>query len=91
MSKINTSVCFRVHNYDQYLELCSDLRAMGYKIDGQWNQYVMNKYPRFKGLYLHIETDFTVCLHDHTLGAEVVPNFECIVNELPQQPKGKAA
>lgn len=43
MSKINTSVCFRVHNYD------------------------------------------------HTLGAEVVPNFEYIVNELPQRPKGKAA
>ena len=91
MSKINTSVCFRVHNYDHWLELQYDLEAMGYTVDTTYSNKTVAENPRFKGLYLHIETDFTVCLHDHTLGAEVVPNFEYIVNELPQQPKGIAA
>lgn len=91
MSKINTSVCFRVHNYDHWLELQYDLEAMGYTVDTTYSNKTVAENPRFKGLYLHIETDFTVCLHDHMLGAEVVPNFEYIVNELPQRPKGKAA
>ena len=89
MSKINTSVCFRVHSFTDWLELKFDLEAMGYTIDTAFSEMVISEYPRFKGLYLHIEPDFTACLHTHTLGSEVQPNFEYIVSELPQRPKGK--
>ena len=89
MSKINTSVCFRVHNFTHWLELQSDLESMGYVVDTKYSEGIIAAYPCFEGLYLHIEPDFTVCLHTHTFGAEVVSNFEYIVNELPQRPKGK--
>lgn len=62
---------------------------MGYIVDTAFSEVVISKHPRFKGLYLHIDPDFTACLHTHTLGSEVQPNFEHIVNELPQLPKGK--
>ena len=62
---------------------------MGYVVDTAYSDAMISKNPRFKGLYLHIEPDFTMCLYTHTLGAEVQPNFEYIVNELPQRPKGK--
>lgn len=89
MSKINTSVCLKVHSFTHWLELRFDLEAMGYAVDTEFCEIVIANRPRFKGLYLHIEPDFTVCLHTHTLGSEVQPNFEYIVNELPQRPKGK--
>ena len=89
MSKINSSVCLKVHNFTHWLELRSDLEAMGYIVDAAFSEVVISKHPRFKGLYLHIEPDFEACLHAHTFGSEVQPNFEYIVNELPQRPKGK--
>ena len=89
MSKINSSVCLKVHSFTHWLELQFDLEAMGYTVDTAFSEVVISKHPRFKGLYLHIEPDFTACLHTHTLGSEVQPNFEYIVNELPQRPKGK--
>lgn len=89
MSKINSSVCLKVHNFSHWLELQFDLEAMGYVVDTEFSENIMAQYPRFKGLYLHIEPDFTACLHTHTLGSEVQPNFEYIVNELPQRPKGE--
>ena len=89
MSKVNSSVCLKVHNYSQWLGLQFDLEAMGYVVDTEYSENTISSKPRFKGLYLHIEPDFTACLYDHTLGSEVQPNFEYIVNELPQRPKGK--
>lgn len=89
MSKINSSVCLKVHNFSHWLELQFDLEAMGYVVDTEFSENIMAQYPRFKRLYLHIEPDFTACLYNHTLGSEVQPNFEYIVNELPQRPKGE--
>ena len=89
MSKINSSVCLKVHSFTHWLELRFDLEAMGYVVDTAFSEVVISKHPRFKGLYLHIEPNFTACLYNHTLGSEVQPNFEYIVNELPQLPKGK--
>lgn len=89
MSKINTSVCLKVHSYMHWVALQIDLEAMGYDVDTEYSEMIIAENPRFKGLYLHIEPDFTMCLHTHTLGAEVQPSFEYIVNELPQRPKGK--
>lgn len=89
MSKINSSVCLKVHNFSHWLELKFDLEAMGYTVDTEYSEKIISSYPRFKGLYLHIEPDFTACLYTHTLGSEVQPSFEYIVNELPQLPKGK--
>ena len=89
MPKINTSVCLKVHSFTHWLELQFDLEAMGYDVDTKFSEIVIANRPRFKGLYLHIEPDFAACLHTHKLGSEAVPNFEYIVNELPQRPKGK--
>ena len=89
MSKINSSVCLKVYSFTHWLELQFDLEAMGYVVDTEFSERIIAEHPRFNGLYLHIEPDFTACLHTHTFSAEVQPNFEYIVNELPQRPKGK--
>lgn len=89
MSKINTSVCLKVHSFTHWLELQFDLEAMGYVVDTEYSENNIAENPRFRGLYLHIEPNFTACLYSHTLGAEVQPNFEYIVNELPQHPTGE--
>lgn len=76
--------CYRVHNYDQYLHDVGELRAMGYTIDDAWNGYMITQNKGFNKLHLHIEdSEDGVALHNHSLGAERVPNLEFIINELP--------
>lgn len=77
------SYCYRVHDYDHYLHDVGELRAMGYKIEDSWNGHVIKTNKGFNSLFLHIENDFIVWLHAHSVCAEVVPNLEYIINELP--------
>ncbi len=74
--------CYRVYNYEQYLHDVAELRALGYTIDDEWNASAIQRNPNFKGLYLHTDM-IGVALYPHTLSAEVVPNLEYIINELP--------
>lgn len=78
------SYCFRVYDYDQYLYDVGELRAMGYNIEDWWDDIIIKENPRFNVLYLHIQShDSSVGLYDHYVGAEIVPNLEYIINELP--------
>lgn len=74
--------CYRLYDHDQYLHDVGELRAMGYDIDDRWNSYIIKLHSGFKGLHLHIDYN-GVELHNHTVGAECVPNLEYIINELP--------
>ena len=82
MTSKTFTYCFRVHNYEQYLRDVGELRAMGYNIDDEWNVFAIRHRPDFRGLYLHTDM-LCVALHPHTVLAEVVPNLEYIINELP--------
>lgn len=77
------SYCYRVRNYDQYLYDVGELRIMGYTVDEQHSNWNIQEQPNFRGLFLHVDSDGDVCLYTHMLYAEVVPNLEYIINELP--------
>ena len=84
MTNKTTAYCYRVHNYDQYLHDVGELRALGYSIDDEWNAHVIKKNPKFNIVYLHVHLVYlNVELYAHFVGAEIVPNLEYIINELP--------
>lgn len=84
MTNKTTAYCYRVHNYDQYLYDVGELRALGYSIDDEWNAHVIKENPKFNIVYLHVHLVYlNVELYDHFVGAEIVPNLEYIINELP--------
>ena len=83
MTNKTTAYCYRVRNYEQYLHDAGELRAMGYNIDDSYNTLTIQHDPKFRRVWLHVDSGGDVRLHEHPHLAERVPNLEYIINELP--------